>query len=434
MLQLSRIGIMALTFASSVVVLRRLGTTAYGTLALAHALFAMLQTFNLVVPGTAAQTLLSMAYSAGNGSEILNLLAYSLKMGLLWSVICLLMLALAGVPFAALLYNGDSFIGRLALWLAFGQLADTFYNLIVMALLSRRDIWPLAVLQMVNQAVLSLCLITAALLSPTPEAQAIGQVLYSFLTMGMALVLYERLRTRGQVVYPPLAAVIVHAWTISPRTYLHIGMANAIDKKLGGLCCELPLQTVGSVLGKDAAGLLKAALNVFTALSGFTSAVYDNLQAVMPRAVQRADYAWIQRNYWRIVKVLTLTLGTLYVPVMLVAPVVFPLLFGKAWNTAGPLVSVLCIYAVIGNLGATITPLYRAFNLYGTMIIIKVLILGISIPVGFWLLGQYGVTGGAWLINLIFVFWAAFTVSLTLRELHRRMQDRSYASTEKSVT
>jgi hypothetical protein len=95
---------------------------------------------------------------------------------------------------------------------------------------------------------------------------------------------------------------------------------------------------------------------------------------------------------------------------------------------------VLCIYAVIGNLGATITPLYRAFNLYGTMIITKVLILGISIPVGFWLLDQYGVTGGAWLINLIFVFWAALTISLTLRELHRRTQDRSYASAEKSVT
>ncbi len=425
---------MALTFASSVVVLRMLGTTAYGTLALAQGLFAMLQTFNLVTPGAAAQTLLSMAYSAGNGSEILNLLAYSLKMSLLWSVVCLLMLALAGVPFAALLYNGDSFIGRLALWLAFGQFADTFYNLIVTALLSRRDIRPLAVLQMVNQAVLSLCLITAALLSPTPEAQAIGQVLYSFLTMGMALVLYERLRTRGQVVYPALVAVIVRAWTISPRAYLRVGIANAIDKKLSGLCYELPLQTVGSVLGKDAAGLLKAALNVFTALSGFTSAVYDNLQAVMPQAVQRADYAWVQSNYWRLVKVLALTLVALYGSVMLVAPVVFPLLFGKAWRTAGPLVSVMCIYAVIGNLGASITPLYRAFNLYGTMIIIKVLILGLSIPIGFWLLGQYGVTGGAWLINLIFVFWAAFTVSMTLRELHRRTQDRSYASTEKSPT
>jgi len=111
-----------------------------------------------------------MAYSAGNASEILNLLAYSLKMSLLWSVVCLLILALAGVPFAALLYNGDGVIGSLALWLAFGQFADTFYNLIVTALLSRRDIWPLAVLQMVNQAVLSMCLIAAALLSPTPEA------------------------------------------------------------------------------------------------------------------------------------------------------------------------------------------------------------------------------------------------------------------------
>src|SRR5579871_6763631 len=97
-LQVSRIGIMGLTFVASVVVIRLLGVAAYGTLSLAQALFATLQTFNLLTPGTGAQTLLSMAHAARNDSEILRVLGHSLKMGMIWSVICLIVLGLFGSP------------------------------------------------------------------------------------------------------------------------------------------------------------------------------------------------------------------------------------------------------------------------------------------------------------------------------------------------
>src|SRR5689334_13839771 len=79
-LHISRIGIMGLTFIASVIVIRRLSITAYGILSLAQALFATLQTFNLLTPGSGAQTLLSMAHAAKNDSEILRILGHSLKM------------------------------------------------------------------------------------------------------------------------------------------------------------------------------------------------------------------------------------------------------------------------------------------------------------------------------------------------------------------
>jgi O-antigen/teichoic acid export membrane protein len=361
-----------------------------------------------------------MAHAAKDDSEILRILGHSLKMAMLWSLICLVVLGLLASTLAARLY-GDSQIGRLATWLAVGQFADSLYNLIILVFIGQRAIQTLAVVQIINQAVLSTCLIAAAVLSPTPEALVAGQLIYSAVTMIMVLIVYRRRRTYGEIVYPSLTDIVRCALKISPRAYFRIGVANTIDKKLGNLMVELPLQLVGIVAGKSAVGLLKAALNIVTNLSALTSAAYDNLQAVIPQAIQRQDYAWVSRNFARVVAVLTVGSFAIYIPLGFVAPLLFPIFFGSEWRAAGPLVSILCILAILSTVGATITPVYRSFEMMNLISLTKIANFAVTLPVGILLVSQWGAVGGAWLLNLVYALWFLLAFLPTLLELRRRI-------------
>jgi len=180
----------------------------------------------------------------------------------------------------------------------------------------------LALMQNANQLVLTVCAIIAVVISPTPASLVMSRVVYSYLTLALAFVVYTRRRSDGQVAYPPLRAVFARARTVSPRPYWRFGVANAIDKNLSELFVQLPLQLVGIYAGARAVGYLQLALNGIAQAGIFSSAVLDNMQAVVPQAVGRRDFAGLWRNFRRVLGVLAVGGVMLYGALALFAPLV----------------------------------------------------------------------------------------------------------------
>jgi O-antigen/teichoic acid export membrane protein len=440
-LQLSKVGVTILGLAAWVIVPVRLGPHNYGLFALAQSLLAIWLTLDLTGLNVGILTLLSTAVGARDERQILDLLAVYVKVATLWALFTLAVLLLIGPSLALLLYRdpaplaaahvlnypllaglvtvGNSHIGVLAAVLAFGQLFDPLYNLFLGAFRSRRTMRQVAVMQNINQFILTVCLVSAALISPTAEGQVVGRIVYSAATLLVIVLVYQRTRTAGPVPYPPVANILRRALTVSYRPYWRYGLSTALDKNIANLYTHVPLQLVGILAGPVAASYIQLGLRGINRTSFFTSAIYENMQAVVPQSVGRQDYARLWKNFLRVLAVLTLGGLAFYALVILLAPLLLVPIFGEDWLPILPLLPAFTLYGLATTVGGVFGPLYRAFDLMRAALLTKIAALLVMIPVGVWLIEQAGALGGVWTINGLYVISIGLTAAFTLPVLRR---------------
>ncbi len=438
-LQIGKLGTTGLTILSSLLVARLLGTEAYGAWALAQSFFSIWQTLNLTGVSMSANTQLAIAVGAKDAAEILNVSAFYVQVSTGWALVVSSLMALVGPGLAALAYSGDSHIGLLAAGLSLTTLPDALYAYVLIALQSHRSMRTLAVLQNLNQLVLLLCTAAALILNPTPEAMVLSRLAYSTLTMALAFVFFERGR-RGGLPYPSLLHICRHALRVSPRPYWRFGLWNAVDKNITTLFVDVPIQLVGIYVGKAAAGYLGIAFRALTIPSMLTSAVFDNLQAVIPQAVGRGDFGNLRRNLRRVLLGLSVGAIVFYAAFALTAPLFVPLLFGAEWLPAVPAIAALSVYGAVTIVGGTFGPLYRALNVLRPIVLLKALTLtGVGL-FGLLVLRGNGTTMeanagalfGVWLVNLFYLFSIGGTAWVSLRGL-RRAADQQGTRTSASI-
>ena len=440
-LQISKLGVVVLGMVAWVIVPVRLGPEGYGLFALAQSFLGIWQALNLTGLNTSTQILLSTAVGAEDEAEILDLLSVYVKVTLLWAVFSILVLTLIGPALAGLLYRdfvqpaptyalsyplmsrlqatGNTHVGTLGAFLALILFFDPIYNLMLTAFRSRRSMRIVGLLQNINQLVLTITLVAAALLHPTPAGQVVGRIIYSVVTMGIALVFYQRLRTEGKVPYPPLRAVMRRALAVSYRPYWRFGLANALDKNVANLYTQLPLQMVGIFAGPTAASYIQLGLRAINKTGVLTSAVFENMQSVVPQAVGRGDFAQLQVNFMRVLTVLTLGGLVFYGAFVLLAPLLVVPIFGEEWMPVLPLLPSLAFFGLVTDIGGIFGPLYRAFDLMRAALSVKIGTLVMMIPVGIWLIHHMGSLGGVWMIDGLFALSVALTAGVTLPVLRR---------------
>lgn len=436
-LQVSRVGVTLLGLVAWVIVPVALGSEQYGIWVLVQSVLTTWQTLDFTGITVSMGTLLATAVGAGDTDEILDLLSVYVKAALAWAILTIVVLMLAGPVVAQILYRNTVMtrittnpfmytfaapgeIGTMAGLLALTLLFDPLYALVLLAFRSRRQMHTLAVIQNVNQVVLTACLVVAALTNPTPLALITARLVYSVVTLVMVLVVYQRLRSRGNVPFPSIGAVVARVRTAPYRRHWRFGAANALDKNLADLSLQIPIQMTGILAGSAAVGHLQLALRGIQQTGLFTSAIFDNMQAVIPQAVGRGDYARLWRNFSRVLVVLTLGGILFYGAVALFAPLLIVPLFGEEWLPVLPLIAVLGVYGFVTTTGGIFGPLYRAFHLMRAAILAKVAALAIILPLGAAFVFYGGALGGAWAINGMYILSVGFTALVTLPELRRR--------------
>ncbi len=419
-LQIGKISATGLTLVSSVIVARALGPEAFGTWALARSFLAIWRTFDLTGVALSTRTRMGVAIGAKDEDEILNLLGFFVKVTVAWAAISIVILALFGRAIAARLYDGEAHIGTLVAILALLLLTERLFEMVRITLQSRRSMRLAAALQNVNVFVLTVVNIVAVVISPTAEAMVAARIVYSTITLFIAWGVYTHQRDYDGVTYPTLTAIFKRARTVAVRPYWRFGFSLALDKNLVALYTQLPLQFVGIFVGKEAAGFLQLAINGLGQLRILTSAIFDNVQAVVPQAVGRGDYVRLQHNFRQIMLVLAGGAIVFYAGWALFAPLLVPLVYGDAWRPAIPLMVVLAIYGAVTTIGAVLGPLYRAFEMMRPILMIKALSLLLMALPGLVLVNEFGARGGAWMMNGIFTLSVTLTAIVTLSVLARQ--------------
>ncbi len=447
-LQVGKVGITLFTFLSALLVARLMGARDYGIWALAQSILSIAQAFNLTGLNTSINTQLPMAVGAKDEREILKLLAVFVKVALIWGIGIVVVLLLVGPFLAGWAYNGDRHIGLLAAFLALTVLPDMLYGLITTTFQSQRAMRRLVILTNLNQLVLLACTLVALLISATPESMVISRITYSTSTFFMALWFYQHYRHEYAVPYPSAKDVVKQIGHVATRPYLGFGFLNAVDKNIAALYTEIPLQIVGIYAGKAAAGYLELGFKALTIPITFASALFDNIQAVVPQAIGRRDYIQLRRNFLRVLLVLGISASIFYALFALAVPIIVPVIFSQQWIPAIPVVAALALYGVVGTVGGIIGPLYRGLGLMRPIILIKVVTLVVILLPGLFILeqkasafevwgmvqrfspllrleAQSGAVTGAWIVNGLLAISALLTAFVALPELRKKAVDQS---------
>lgn len=443
-LQLGRLAVVGLGMIAWVFVPVRLGPANYGLFALALTFLNVWRTLDLSGLAISIDALLPAAVATGDRQQILDLLALAIKVTLLWATFSLAVLAIIGPPLAALLYRepilpttgqatdfavlagfatvGNARVGELAVWLALMLFLDPLFQLALSCFKARRAMRQAALLLTLNQLVLTSLQVIAALLWPTAAAQVAARVLYAFIATLIGLTLYLRQRQDGKSLWPSPPEVLRRSLSVSFRGYWRFGLANALDKNLSNLFQFLPLQLVGALAGPAAAGYVHLGLRLIDRSSVLTLGVQDNMQAVVPQAVGRGDYARLWSNFRRVLLALLAGGILVYSALLLVAPLVMVPLFGEKWRPVLPLIPALAVFGLATTLGGIFGPLYRALDLVARMAWMRALLLLLILPPGAWLVSTTGANGGIWIINALYLVSIALTALLTLPTLRQRIR------------
>jgi O-antigen/teichoic acid export membrane protein len=445
-LQVSKLSITALGMMSWAIVPMALGPQDYGIWGLAQSFLSLVLILDLTSLVTSTSTLLGAAIGAKDEPQILDLLSLFLKVQWLKGLVFIGLMFIIGPVVAGMLYQqalpfsmalsldyaalsgitqtGNPQIGLLAALLALTMLFDPAYEGVRLALQARRSMRQMAILQNLNQLVLTLSMVIAVLIRPEPLTLVYSRIAYAALMAVIAVLMYQRVRVDGAVDYPPLGAILRRAVTVR-YSHWRFGMALALDKNISNLYPHLPFQFVGIFAGEAAAGYLQLAHKGILQAGIFTSAIFENMQAAIPLWVGQGDYQRLSQNFMRVVGVLTLGSFIFYGGLALTAPLLLPPLFGEQWTPVLPVLSALVVYGIITTIGGVFGPLYRAFNLMRAMIIIKLFALGVMILTGFWLVPQWGALGGAWMMNIVFLLSVGLTMIVVLRQLRYYVRHQS---------
>jgi O-antigen/teichoic acid export membrane protein len=440
-LQIGKIAVTLLGLISTVLVTRLMGPHFYGIYALTDSFYNIWKTLDLTGVTASTSTRLGIAIGAGNEREIENLMAFYVQITMITTVGLALLLAVFGASVAQSVH-GDASIGTMAALLAITGPGDAFYGLVVIALQSHRAFRALALLQNANQFILTASMIAAVLINPAPISLIFARLFFSYLTMLIALIAYANLRKHGEIL-PSLHSIIRRVPHLSPRPYLRFGFANALDKNVANLYIEIPRQIIGILGGERAVGYVSLALRGLAQISILTSAVFENMQAVVPQLVGRGDYGRLWRNFIRVFAVLTFGGLVFYGLLALLAPVLIAPIFGDEWTPVIPVLLPLTLYGAITTVGGIFGPLYRAFGIMRAALGVKLLALAVALPTGialmiqgsvntepFWGWGYVSIgstavaVGGAWTINLLYIVSTLLTMAITLPLLRRKAQQK----------
>lgn len=427
-LQIGKLGTMLLSFISTFIMWRLLGPGGYGVFGIATSFLTLFTLLDLTGLGTSTASRLAVAIGAKDSDEARDLIAFHLQTNVLVNVGLLALVLVIGQPVADAMHD-NSQIGDLAAWLAVALIADGVYSLIMTALQARRSMRVVAVMSVINQFVLSMCLIVAVVIDARPEALVAARLVYSYVTLAIAIGVYIRTRENGEFALPTLGAILGRVGRLSGRSYWRYGFANAIDKNLADGFLALAIQVVAIIGGNVAVGYLNLAMTGITNTGILTSAIFENLKAVVPQAVGRRDYAGLWRGIRGALIALAVGSVIVYAVLALVAMPIIPPVLGEEWIPAIPALIALTPFGVITSVTGVFGPIYRALNLMRQAILAKVAALLLVLLPGtvllfLWADGrdanaitQWASVGGALLIGALFLVQGLITAWAVLPKL-----------------
>lgn len=131
-------------------------------------------------------------------------------------------------------------------------------------------------------------------------------------------------------------------WELAVR-YRRFPLVSSWSSLLSGLTSHLPMLFIAYALGVKAAGWYLLASRILALPDALLG--YSVKQVYMAKSARmiHADFLEFSLLFWRMVKQMSVLSVSIYLPMTLLAPFVFPFVFGENWGDAGMFVQCMSI-------------------------------------------------------------------------------------------
>jgi len=417
-LQVGSFATMGIQFISSVVIANLLNPEPFGVYYQARSLLDLVTMLANLAVGQALITPLAAAVARKDGEESLKILAYFLKVGMAVAL-AESALGLAGGPLLGKIVLDDPAIGDLSRVLFLTPPLTVFFNMVVLALQSARQVGKLALLE--NGALMATSILNLAVVA---LGGGVTGLLYSvafvpILTSTAALLVYSRTLPRTGV-FPSLWAILRAAPGIPVRRYFAFSALVSVDKNIANLISLAPTVLLGRLSSDAEVAYFRVAQNLtLTLLSVPMSPISRNLYAKL--AEVRAKFG-DERVGKALVQV---TLGSLAISVtlaaglMVAAPFIIRI-YKPAYLPALGAMYGLGVRCALLGFGVGLGPLYQVLNVMPLAIASKIAPAVVMIGVGAMLIGPMGAVGAAWTVTITYLVGDLISAAIMWRLLRVR--------------
>jgi O-antigen/teichoic acid export membrane protein len=387
--QMAAIGAQGVT---SLVLLRVLGPDLVGLYALSVAMTAAVGLLDLSRSSRVALVEAARAYGAGQPHRVGDALAGQVRASLqVKGPIVLAFFAVA--PLLADAAYGQPDAGVWARWLSLPLLLDIPFEVLGVVLQSRREMGRLVRVESKRAIATSVMSIVALGSGWGLLGLVVARLVASAAASAWAIGAYGGVAARDRTL-PNWHELLHRARTTVLRSRLWLGLAMAVEKNVGDFAGQLPVLLVG-FLRPDALGYFSAALRTMSLPYPLVSAVARNLDVVLPYRVGQGAHA-MRDGFLRA----TIYTGAIWSVVTagmaVVAPVLLVRLAGEAYAPAVPALYPLILQSLAVGAGVGVGAALRALDRPQYGVVLQVVSILLSAPVGYALIQRDGAAGGSW--------------------------------------
>ncbi len=382
-----------------VVIARILQPEFFGVYSLAFGLASLTSVFLGSGIQEAVSALLGAAYARKDKEEVDEILSFTLKMTIILSLITLV--AIVFLPSIAGRFYNNTSIGYYAGIIIIASILSTFlFSLTTIALQLTGKIIKMSVLIVSDQAVRYSFSLLLVFMGLGAWGASLGHFFGAIIVFVISIILWSQIR-RSYEIFPSLIKIVRNLRRISIKKYLSFSLWVAVDRNMGSLYMALPIILTGVYVSIKEVSYFRLAFGYVNLALSMLGPVSTLLNVEFPKMIVE-DGKKLARNFIRVSLASMFLSCLLTVAAITTAPFVFKILYGASYAPSIKYVSSLLIYGTLFGIGVGLGPMWRAINKVKISIIINLIILGLGIPLGLWLIRSYGLGGAVIMVTLWF--------------------------------
>ncbi len=399
-----------------ILIARFLQPDLFGIYSLAVGLAALAGLFLGAGMQDAVSTLVGSAYARNDKEELVNVLAFLLKITFYAGLATLVVFFF--VPAIAHHFYGNSMIGWYAGVILLAVFFSASFNAVVqLGLQVAGKIRPLSLILFSDQFLRSGFALLFVFFGLGVLGGVSGHLVGAVLIFIFSIFLWVRL-IRAYDIFPSFKSLLASVADVSVSKYLNFSFWVALDRNMGNLFMALPVVLTGIYVSSGEVAFFKLAFGYVNLALSLLGPVSILLNMQFPR-IQTENPAQLKANFIKVSIFGLFASSVLTLAVVVVSPWAFKILYGESFLPSVKYVFALIVYGALYGIGVGLGPMWRAINKVKVSILINLFILAGGIPLGLWLIKSYGLWGGVIMVTIWFSVSHVISFAYLIKKLKR---------------
>lgn len=370
----------------------------------------------LVIAGIpdVVSTLAASAYARNDKSEVGNILAFLVKITIITGTVSLIIVLFG--PLISDYFYGNAVIGAYAIVLVAGVfIANLLFSPLKIILQVSGSIKSLARATVYDASFRSLISLALAAAGFGVLGAVGGHFIGALAVFFVSVFMWRKIQPKF-LIFPELGK-LWRVWRkVKVGRYLKYTFWALFDKNIADLYFILPVVLTGIYVAPSNVTFFKLAFGYVNLALSLLGPVGVLLNVEFPK-IHVADKTRLRSNF---IKVSLYSLGlslALTAGAVAVSPWVFKILYGESFLPSVSYVYGLLAYGALMGIGVGLGAMWRAINQIKTSIKINLITLAAGIPLGLWLIRNYGLKGSVLMVTIWFTVSHLISFSFLLFRL-----------------